>query len=117
MPSAMGSACTAHKVVPTLLAPIPASAILATTSQLTDTLASVGWALTLLLAWLSVSNCLYVLVDNNECAIDNGGCDHKCTNYGGYFECSCQDGYNLHEDGKTCVDENGREMSPSHTFD
>ena len=34
-------------------------------------------------------------VDVNECAQDNGGCDHKCTNSAGSFACSCDSGYDL----------------------
>ena len=43
--------------------------------------------------------------DNNECAVDNGGCDKNCTNTAGSFECSCPAGYNLLSDGKTCEGE------------
>ena len=43
--------------------------------------------------------------DINECDIDNGGCEHNCTNVIYTFECSCQLGYNLTEDGFNC---NGR---------
>ena len=42
-------------------------------------------------------------VDVNECALDKGGCDHKCINKGGSFHCVCEDGYRLLSDGKTCV--------------
>lgn len=35
-------------------------------------------------------------VDINECAIENGFCEHICTNtYGSYF-CSCDAGYRLY---------------------
>ena len=40
--------------------------------------------------------------DVNECAVKNGGCDHKCTNEAGSFNCSCKHGYLLSADGKTC---------------
>ena len=43
------------------------------------------------------------IIDINECRINNGGCDHKCTNTLGSFECSCQKHYKLGEDQKTCI--------------
>ncbi|XP_071484486.1 uncharacterized protein [Diadema antillarum] len=42
--------------------------------------------------------------DVNECSSDNGGCDHICQNSFGSFSCSCNRGYVLQEDGKTCND-------------
>lgn len=36
---------------------------------------------------------LLTLLDINECADDNGNCEHYCTNYIGSYECSCRDGY------------------------
>ena len=44
-----------------------------------------------------------VLTDLNECAIDNGNCDHKCTDNDGSYECSCNDGYQLHTDERLCL--------------
>ena len=41
-------------------------------------------------------------LDRNECETDNGGCDHKCVNKNGTFECKCNDGYKLEDDKKTC---------------
>ena len=38
----------------------------------------------------------------NECALENGGCEHHCTNNGGSFYCSCDAGYRLEPDGKRC---------------
>ena len=40
----------------------------------------------------------------NECAIDSGGCQHKCKNSGGSFACECPEGSELNPDGKTCTD-------------
>lgn len=45
-----------------------------------------------------------VYTDINECALDKGGCDHKCMNKGGSFHCVCEDGFTLLSDGKTCVE-------------
>ena len=42
--------------------------------------------------------------DENECLINNGGCDHICTNVQGSFECSCNTSYILAPDNKTCFD-------------
>ena len=41
--------------------------------------------------------------DIQECAIDNGGCDHNCTNVAGSYNCSCNPGFQLQADGKTCL--------------
>ena len=41
--------------------------------------------------------------DVNECGLDKGGCDHKCVNQGGSYHCTCEDGYTLQKDNKTCV--------------
>ena len=38
-------------------------------------------------------------LDIDECSINNGGCDQKCTNTN---VCSCNDGYILNGDGLTC---------------
>ena len=40
--------------------------------------------------------------DTDECATDNGGCAHTCTNTVGSFECSCNSGYSLAKDGLGC---------------
>ena len=32
-------------------------------------------------------------VDINECDINNGGCQHICTNTNGSYNCSCRSGY------------------------
>ena len=42
------------------------------------------------------------LVDNNECAIRNGGCNQKCHNVEGGYVCSCNDNFYLTEDRRTC---------------
>ena len=45
----------------------------------------------------------YVLIptDINECEL--GYCNHFCNNSEGSFTCSCQDGYALENDNRTCV--------------
>ncbi|CAC5378019.1 unnamed protein product [Mytilus coruscus] len=48
-----------------------------------------------------VSDC----VDIDECSNEMFKCEHGCTNTNGSFVCSCRDGYTLHSDGKTCIDQ------------
>ena len=42
----------------------------------------------------------------NECEVNNGGCDHNCTNLnladGGYV-CSCEMGFSLGLDQHSCI--------------
>jgi tolkin protein len=40
--------------------------------------------------------------DRDECAIDNGGCQHVCKNTIGSYQCSCHSGYTLHDNGHDC---------------
>ena len=45
----------------------------------------------------------FVYSDIDECATDNGGCTHTCTNTEGSYVCSCKGGYELDDnDGKGC---------------
>ena len=44
----------------------------------------------------------YVLyLDVNECA-ENGTCDQDCTDTVGSFICSCYNGYELDDNGRSC---------------
>ena len=43
------------------------------------------------------------LSDVNECSTNNGGCNQVCTNNIGSFVCSCNAGYELDSDERTCV--------------
>ena len=53
---------------------------------------------------LLFTTCKYLsIADINECADDNGGCQHICNNTGGSFHCSCNPGYSLNEGGKNCI--------------
>uniref|UniRef100_A0A8C5K7S6 Metalloendopeptidase n=1 Tax=Jaculus jaculus TaxID=51337 RepID=A0A8C5K7S6_JACJA len=40
--------------------------------------------------------------DKDECAQDNGGCQHECVNTFGSYLCRCRNGYRLHENGHDC---------------
>lgn len=40
--------------------------------------------------------------DIDECAVNNGGCQHECRNTIGSYTCFCHNGYSLHENGHDC---------------
>lgn len=40
--------------------------------------------------------------DMDECATNNGGCQHECRNTIGSYQCSCHNGFTLHENGHDC---------------
>lgn len=42
------------------------------------------------------------MTDMDECAINNGGCQHECKNTVGSYICSCHNGYTLHENDHDC---------------
>eukprot|EP00794_Sanderia_malayensis_P007138 gene7138-7943_t len=42
--------------------------------------------------------------DINECNNANGGCMHKCINSHASYHCDCNPGFQLAQDGKSCVD-------------
>lgn len=52
--------------------------------------------------------------DVDECAEDNGGCEHVCSNKPGTVLCSCRSGFTLAEDGKSCVDDNECSLNNGH---
>ena len=35
------------------------------------------------------------MIDIDECAVNNGGCEHDCTNQNGGYTCGCQSGFQL----------------------
>lgn len=41
-------------------------------------------------------------VDEDECAVHNGGCQQICKNTIGSYQCSCHNGFILHENGHDC---------------
>ena len=40
--------------------------------------------------------------ETNECLTNNGGCAQICNNTFGSFTCSCNTGYSLSTDGRSC---------------
>ena len=43
------------------------------------------------------------MLDINECEVNNGGCEHNCSNIIYSYNCSCYPGYTLNStDEKTC---------------
>lgn len=47
---------------------------------------------------------IFFSIDIDECSSSNGGCQHTCANTDGSFYCSCQTGYELEPDRKSCKD-------------
>ncbi len=45
---------------------------------------------------------IFYFTDINECNINNGDCEHTCTNTDGTFSCSCITGYELDSNGFNC---------------
>ncbi|XP_020713717.1 dorsal-ventral patterning protein tolloid isoform X2 [Ceratitis capitata] len=45
-----------------------------------------------------------IQVDLNECSINNGGCQHNCINTLGSYDCSCRNGYTLHQNRHNCTE-------------
>jgi len=47
--------------------------------------------------WLCI-----IILDIDECALANGGCEHNCINTEGSFYCGCREGFVLENDGRQC---------------
>ena len=45
----------------------------------------------------------HFVTDIDECDTNNGGCSQTCTNTPGSRVCSCNTGYRLSGDGRTCL--------------
>lgn len=50
--------------------------------------------------------------DKDECAQDNGGCQHECVNTFGSYLCRCRNGYRLH-DGHDCKEGEAAPWGPA----
>ena len=44
-----------------------------------------------------------MILDINECAMSNGGCQHQCRNTNGSYMCQCNEGFFLDGNVKTCL--------------
>ena len=42
-------------------------------------------------------------LDINECSSNNGGCAHHCHNTHGNYYCSCNQGYQISWDDRSCA--------------
>ena len=49
--------------------------------------------------------CLYYLIDIDECKSGAHQCTQICTNNNGSYTCSCNNGYELSKDERTCTGE------------
>ena len=45
----------------------------------------------------------FICTDINECEDGISGCQHICKNTFGSFDCSCNPGYTLNSDNKSCI--------------
>ena len=45
----------------------------------------------------------FLCIDINECTKGLHTCEHNCNNNVGSYTCSCDDGYDLDENGRTCT--------------
>lgn len=58
----------------------------------------------------------FAAVDMDECATDNGDCNHFCHNFIGGYYCSCKMGYQLSDDKKTCIGKSSTLIKNDLTF-
>ena len=61
-------------------------------------------------ACILLINVYFNYIDINECAVNDGGCEHDCTNHDGSYYCDCSPGYSLGEDKHSCL---GIHFNPS----
>ena len=52
--------------------------------------------------WTAVNSSGHTCMDVNECHANIHGCTHKCHNALGFYNCSCNSGYVLGLDGRSC---------------
>ena len=58
-----------------------------------------------------LASSLSLPLDINECSINSDNCDQLCTNTEGGFNCSCNDGFLLQSDMRSCIGEHIREIT------
>ena len=58
---------------------------------------------------IKIYHTIGIYVDINECLVDNGGCEHSCTNLEGInnatglgYQCGCKYGYQLAPNNYDC---------------
>ena len=90
---------TASSHVPTSLAPMLVHVAPASCSPPMDLAAPVSFQI----HFQQTINLLLPLIsDIDECELNNGGCDHNCTDTHDSYTCSCIPGYALKDDQHTC---------------
>ena len=47
-------------------------------------------------------SCRVLIIDIDECSINNGGCEQQCTNTIGSYYCACNNSYTLNVDNHMC---------------
>ena len=51
---------------------------------------------------ICLHSCTFSFKDIDECRMGTHGCDHICSNDPGSYTCSCNTGYDLTSNGRTC---------------
>lgn len=44
-----------------------------------------------------------LFTDIDECAVNNAGCEHNCSNDSGGYHCQCASGFRLDQDEHNCT--------------
>ena len=68
-----------------------------------------------MLPYNSTADTDVIFSDKDECAVNNGGCQHICKNTVGSYECACHNGFTLHENKHDCK-EGAYSFDESHTI-
>jgi len=68
-----------------------------------------------MLPYNSTADTDVIFSDKDECAVNNGGCQHICKNTVGSYECACHNGFTLHENKHDCK-EGAYGFDESHTI-
>lgn len=64
------------------------------------------------LSLVKLHSCFYADID--QCVIDNGGCEHSCTNLVPGYECECYVGYTLSTNGYSCIGNTDNNLMDNH---